>query len=93
MRLYLNVHELMAVGAKEGIFDEDDCKGYWVAELNRACVECRKLLEHMAADPIEKGTYSEMARLNNRCQGRGRRRRLPAHRPHRASSASRLAAT
>ena len=38
MRLYLNVHELMAVGAKEGIFDEDDCKGYWVAELTHPSV-------------------------------------------------------
>jgi hypothetical protein len=56
MRLYLNVHELMQAASRRAFFDGDICKGYWVAELSRACVECRKLLEHMAADPNEKLT-------------------------------------
>ena len=68
VRSYLNVHELLAVGVKHHIFHSSVSRAYWIAELERGCRDCDRLLLHLKQDPAEKVTYVEMLRLNERWQ-------------------------
>jgi hypothetical protein len=58
-RSYLNVHELIAVGVLQKVFDNSVSRSYWHAELDRAYTGCNRLLLHLGGD----GTYSEMVKL------------------------------
>jgi hypothetical protein len=68
VRSYLNVHELLAVGVHQRIFHQSVSRAYWIAELERACNDCNRLLLHLERDPAEKVTYVEMVRLNRKWQ-------------------------
>jgi hypothetical protein len=68
VRSYLNVHELLAVGVNQHIFHDSVSRAYWIAELQRACDDCNRLLVYLERDPAEKVTYIEMVKLNRRWQ-------------------------
>jgi hypothetical protein len=68
MRTYLNIHELMAVGVHRKVFHNGVCYAYWVAELKRACEDCNRYLLYLKNDPNEKGTFSELVKLNSSWQ-------------------------
>jgi hypothetical protein len=58
-RSYLNVHELIAVGVLQKVFDNSVSRSYWHAEFDRAYTGCNRLLLHLGGDR----TYSEMVKL------------------------------
>ena len=60
---YLDVHELMAVGVINKVFDEDVCYEFWHIELITAYRETRGLIESIQRDPDRKRRYSELCKL------------------------------
>jgi hypothetical protein len=58
-RSYLNIHELIAGGVLQKVFDNSVSRSYWHAELDRAYTGCNRLLLHLGGD----GTYSGMVKL------------------------------
>jgi uncharacterized protein DUF4760 len=46
MLRYLNIHELMAVGIKNRVFDGDVCCNYWSDELVRHANEAKAVIDH-----------------------------------------------
>jgi hypothetical protein len=63
VRRYLNIHELIAVGIKNGMFDDRTCYDFWSRVLIR-CVEAAKpVLEHVRARPGGRSIYIELDTL------------------------------
>ena len=63
IRRYLNIIELMAVGIKNGMFDDKTCYDYW-ARIVFECVEYSKpVIEHARSTPGHEGTYVELESL------------------------------
>jgi hypothetical protein len=63
VRKYLNVHELIAVGIKNGMFDDRTCYDFWSRVLIR-CVEAAKpVLTYLRERPGHEATNIELESL------------------------------
>lgn len=60
IRGYLNLHELMSVGIKNEIFDDDVCFYYWSGELIDCYSVTQDLITEIQSLPNEENTYCEM---------------------------------
>jgi hypothetical protein len=65
IRFYLNIHEVLAVGIRDKIFDSDLAFNYWSGELKRAHKDCEQVIEH-AKEVDWPGTYYELTELHRR---------------------------
>ena len=63
MRDYLNLHELIAVGINNEVFDDDVCYDFWSGELKRAYEDTGPFIAHIQTLPGEAGSYIEMVKL------------------------------
>jgi Domain of unknown function (DUF4760) len=63
VRKYLNVHELIAVGIKNKMFDDRTCFDFWADVLIRCVEAARPVLDHVRARPAHKATYVELETL------------------------------
>jgi hypothetical protein len=63
VRKYLNVHELIAVGLKNGMFDNQTCYDFWCDVLIRGVDASRPLIDLLRQRPGHEETYSELDRL------------------------------
>jgi hypothetical protein len=64
VRAYLNIHELLAVGIKNKVFDEDVCYNYWSDALVRHTAETHELIEHEASAEGAEASYLELRNLS-----------------------------
>lgn len=65
IRSVLNIHELVSVGVRKNVLDEDVCFDFWSDELMDAYRNCKRVIEHARVEP--KGTqftYKDLERLN-----------------------------
>lgn len=72
IRSYLNLHELMAVGIKRDVLDDNVCYDFWSGELERCHLKTKALIDFIQKMPDEDGTYCEMIRVAERWRRRGR---------------------
>jgi hypothetical protein len=63
VRKYLNVHELVAIGIKNGMFDSQTCYDFWCGVLCRSVEAAQPVLAHVRARPGRSATYSELESL------------------------------
>jgi Domain of unknown function (DUF4760) len=63
VRKYLNVHELVAIGIKTGMFDGQTCYDFWCGVLCRCVEAAQPVLAHVRARPGRTATYSELESL------------------------------
>jgi Domain of unknown function (DUF4760) len=64
IRDYLNLHELMAVGVRNDVFDDQVCFNFWSRELGDAYRRTKPLIEHIQTkEADEQETYTELVRL------------------------------
>jgi hypothetical protein len=63
VRQYLNVHELVAVGIKNGMFDDRICYDFWSRILIRCVEAARPVLDHLRQRPGHEATYIELESL------------------------------
>jgi hypothetical protein len=63
IRGYLNIHELIAVGIKQKVFDEEVCFHFWCVQLIDACRDCEALIQHIRRQEGEAGTYKHLCDL------------------------------
>jgi hypothetical protein len=70
MRDYLNLHELIAVGILNEVFDDHVCYEFWSGELRRACDDTGRFIEHIQTLAGERGSYVEMVKLADRWSAR-----------------------
>jgi Domain of unknown function (DUF4760) len=63
VRKYLNVHELIAVGIKNGMFDGRTCYDFWSRILIRCVEAARPVLDHIRGRPGHEATYVELESL------------------------------
>ncbi|QHO76519.1 hypothetical protein ACH79_31770 [Bradyrhizobium sp. CCBAU 051011] len=75
MRDYLNLHELIAVGILNEVFDDNVCYEFWSGELRRAYADTGRFIEHIQALPGERGSYAEMVKLAKRWALRDKNRK------------------
>jgi hypothetical protein len=66
VRKYLNIHELIAVGIKNGMFHDRTCYDFWAGILFRGVEEARPVINHVRGRPGREETYSELERLYTR---------------------------
>jgi hypothetical protein len=67
IRDYLNLHELMAVGVRNDVFDDHVCFNFWSRELGDAYKRTELLIEHIQTkETDEHDTYTELVRLAKR---------------------------
>jgi hypothetical protein len=66
IRDYLNLHELMAVGLFQKVFDDDVCYFFWSGELKRAYGSTQALIAYIQELPGEAGTYIELVKVAKR---------------------------
>jgi hypothetical protein len=71
LRNYLNLHELMAVGIKKKVLDDDVCFEFWRGELHRACRDCIKAINYIQSTNEGKETYTELVALHKKWCVRG----------------------
>jgi len=64
IRAYLNLHELMAVGINQKVFDNDVCYDFWSGELDKACERTQELIVYIQSRPDEPGTYCELVKVS-----------------------------
>jgi hypothetical protein len=76
MRDYLNLHELIAVGILNEVFDDGVCYEFWSGELRRAIEGTGLFIEYIQSLPGEKGSYVEMVKLADRWAARDKERWL-----------------
>jgi len=74
MRDYLNLHELIAVGINNEVFDDAVCYDFWSGELKRAFDDTGRFITHIQTLPGERGSYVEMVKLAVRWDERRRNR-------------------
>jgi hypothetical protein len=70
VRAYLNIHELVAVGIKNKVFDERVCYNYWSDALVRHTTETYELIEHEASAEGDEASYFELRNLSIRWKAR-----------------------
>jgi hypothetical protein len=63
IRKYLNVHELVAVGIREGVLDPDVCYSYWADTLTNNYADAKPVLDFLARRDRNKYTYSDLHEL------------------------------
>jgi Domain of unknown function (DUF4760) len=64
IRDYLNLHELMAVGVRNDVFDDQVCLNFWSRELSDAYRRTKPMIEHVQTKEVdEQDTYIELVRL------------------------------
>jgi len=63
VRKYLNVHELIAVGIKDGMFDDRVCYDFWSRILIRCVEAARPVLDKIRDRPGHEATYIELESL------------------------------
>jgi hypothetical protein len=66
IREYLNLHELMAVGISQNVFDDNVCFDFWKGELTRAYSDTAELIKKIQEQPKQKYTYIELVKLAKR---------------------------
>jgi Domain of unknown function (DUF4760) len=60
VRKYLNIHELIAVGIKNGMFHDRTCYDFWAGILFRGVDAARPVIDHVRRRPGREATYSEL---------------------------------
>jgi hypothetical protein len=70
IRTYLNVHELVAVGIKNKVFDGDVCYNYWSDALVRHTDATYKLIEHESSAEGGEASYLELRNLSEKWKKR-----------------------
>jgi hypothetical protein len=63
---YLDIHELMAVGVINEVFDEEVCFEFWHIELTTAYRESKMVIEAIQKDQNRKRRYSELCKLGEK---------------------------
>jgi len=63
IRDYLNLHELMAVGILQHVFDDRVCHDFWAGEMRRAYAKAMPLVKYVQSLPGEAGTYTELIKV------------------------------
>jgi hypothetical protein len=66
VRTYLNIHELIAVGIHNRVFDERVCYLFWSAILVNHCKEAEALISFSRKDPDEAAAYWQLRKLNKK---------------------------
>jgi len=66
IRDYLNLHELVAVGLLNGVFDEDVCFDFWSGELVLAYEDALPLIKYVQKQKRGENMYSELAKIAKR---------------------------
>jgi hypothetical protein len=61
---YLNVHELVAVGIKNKVFDHDVCYNFWSDALVRHTDKARKLIDYEASSDGGEASFLELRDLS-----------------------------
>src|ERR1700692_2399178 len=61
---YLNVHELVAVGIKNKVFNHDVCYNFWSDALVRHTDKTRKLIEYEASSEGGEASFFELRTLS-----------------------------
>jgi len=69
VRKYLNIHELIAVGIKNGMFHNRTCYDFWSGVLFRQVEVARPVLDHVHSRPGREATYIELERLYKSWKG------------------------
>ncbi|WFU44111.1 DUF4760 domain-containing protein [Bradyrhizobium sp. CB82] len=70
VRSYLNIHELLAVGIRKGVIDEDVAYHFWADTLIRHCNECEPLIKRLRQRPSHGAAYLELTSLYERWSAR-----------------------
>jgi hypothetical protein len=65
IRDYLNLHELVAVGILNDVFDDKVCRDFWAGEMKRAFEKAMPLIKWVQKQKGQEGTYSEMIKVAN----------------------------
>lgn len=73
IRAYLNIHELVAAGIYNRIFDNRICFDFWANVLTRACVDAREIIIHARSSLGHEYTYHSLTWLNKKWICRKRR--------------------
>jgi hypothetical protein len=63
VRRYLNIHELIAVGIKNGMFHNRTCYDFWAGILFRGVDAARPVIDHVRRRPGREATYCELENL------------------------------
>jgi hypothetical protein len=63
IRNYLNLHELLAVGVRKGVFDKKVCYDFWSGELVLAYIDALPLIKYVQAQKNSKNVYAELEKL------------------------------
>jgi hypothetical protein len=66
IRNYLNLHELVAVGLLNGVFDEGVCYDFWSGELVLAYMNARPVIKYVQGLKYSKNVYAEMEKVAER---------------------------
>lgn len=61
IRRYLNIHDLIAVGIKNGMFDNQTCFDFWSDVLIKSVEASRPLIDFLRLK--QSGTYRELVSL------------------------------
>ena len=70
IRDYLNLHELMSVGLKNDVFDDNVCFDFWSGELMRAYQDTLPLIKYVQGLPFSKGIYFELEKIAKRWEAK-----------------------
>jgi hypothetical protein len=97
VRAYLNIHELVAVGVKNKVFDETVCYNFWSDALIQHSREADRLIKHWSEKEGGEASYLELRKLNvkwkkrtERWQKKEQKRRARAKLPFLRRQLSRL---
>jgi hypothetical protein len=66
IRNYLNLHELVAVGLLNGVFDENVCYDFWSGELVLAYINALPLIKYVQGLKNSQNVYAEMVKVAKR---------------------------
>jgi uncharacterized protein DUF4760 len=69
IRNYLDINELLAIGVRKQVFDEEVCYGFWRGVLDRAATRARPVIDHARRPPHE-NTYENLLALHARWKAR-----------------------
>jgi hypothetical protein len=72
LRKYLNIHELIAVGIKNGMFDDRTCYDFWSGVLIRCVEAAHPVIQHVQARPGARAIYIELETLYARWKAMAR---------------------
>jgi hypothetical protein len=78
VRRYLNIHELIAVGIKNGMFHDRTCYDFWASVLFGGAEEARPFIDHARARSGREVNYSQLDALYTRWKAL--ERKLARHR-------------